>query len=405
MEAKIVRAAFLVMIIGVVSDAQNGRHLIMTSEYTTYKGTSATSDYTTHKGTSVTSEENVTVSTTFPTNETDTTVIEKNVTLSTVSPGNVTYTTSHSSTTPKPQNNTYPEYVGFICAGIAVVFYGSNFIPVKKFDTGDGEFGWFGIEAEVPNRVNLNYIGVTLSVISSFIYMFVKSEVSAEDVEVVVKTGDEGETDPLTQNQRTGLYGTNSQEDILVFNKRRTPDSSKSINSDDQQILHDHSIFNQMSTFKKRVVGIALSVVSGLMYGLSFSPAISWQDNHLDDSQNSLDYVFSHYCGIFLTSSVYFFIYIAIKKNKPKVYPRVILPAIASGVMWGIATACWFIANKVLSEPVSFPIVTTIPGAIASLFWGVLIFHEIKGRKNIIILFVAFFVTLAGSVLAGFSHG
>lgn len=140
MEAKIVRAAFLVMIIGVVSDAQNGRHLIMTSEYTTYKGTSATSDYTTHKGTSVTSEENVTVLTTFPTNETDTTVIEKNVTLSTVSPGNVTYTTSHSSTTPKPQNNTYPEYVGFICAGIAVVFYGSNFIPVKKFDTGDGEY-------------------------------------------------------------------------------------------------------------------------------------------------------------------------------------------------------------------------------------------------------------------------
>lgn len=71
-------------------------------------------------------------------------------------------------------------------------------------------------------------------------------------------------------------------------------------------------------------------------------------------------------------------------------YPRVILPAIASGVMWGIATACWFIANKVLSEPVSFPIVTTIPGAIASLFWGVLIFHEIKVGTRIL-SFLSFF--------------
>ena len=31
-----------------------------------------------------------------------------------------------------------PVYVGFICAGVAVVFFGSNFVPVKKFETGDG---------------------------------------------------------------------------------------------------------------------------------------------------------------------------------------------------------------------------------------------------------------------------
>lgn len=35
-------------------------------------------------------------------------------------------------------NSTYPEYIGFITAGVAVVFYGSNFVPVKKFETGDG---------------------------------------------------------------------------------------------------------------------------------------------------------------------------------------------------------------------------------------------------------------------------
>ena len=35
--------------------------------------------------------------------------------------------------------NSGPTYVGFICAGVAVVFFGSNFVPVKKFETGDGK--------------------------------------------------------------------------------------------------------------------------------------------------------------------------------------------------------------------------------------------------------------------------
>jgi len=29
---------------------------------------------------------------------------------------------------------------GYVGAVIAVVFFGSNFIPVKKFETGDGKF-------------------------------------------------------------------------------------------------------------------------------------------------------------------------------------------------------------------------------------------------------------------------
>ena len=33
----------------------------------------------------------------------------------------------------------YPTYLGFITAFIAVFFYGTNFAPVKKFDTGDGK--------------------------------------------------------------------------------------------------------------------------------------------------------------------------------------------------------------------------------------------------------------------------
>jgi len=32
-----------------------------------------------------------------------------------------------------------PQAWGFISAGIAILFFGTNFAPVKKFDTGDGE--------------------------------------------------------------------------------------------------------------------------------------------------------------------------------------------------------------------------------------------------------------------------
>lgn len=44
-----------------------------------------------------------------------------------------------------------------------------------------------------------------------------------------------------------------------------------------------------------------------------------------------LDYVFSHFTGILLTSILYFVIYCVIMKNRPRIYPRAILPAFASG--------------------------------------------------------------------------
>ncbi|KAF6036484.1 TMEM144 [Bugula neritina] len=41
-------------------------------------------------------------------------------------------------TTEAPQ--TLPQYVGYIACVLAAILFGSNFIPVKKFETGDGLF-------------------------------------------------------------------------------------------------------------------------------------------------------------------------------------------------------------------------------------------------------------------------
>ena len=49
----------------------------------------------------------------------------------------ITTTSGVPPTTDAPES--IPQYLGFIACGVAVLFFGSNFIPVKQFKTGDGE--------------------------------------------------------------------------------------------------------------------------------------------------------------------------------------------------------------------------------------------------------------------------
>ncbi|VDM17918.1 unnamed protein product [Hydatigera taeniaeformis] len=99
-------------------------------------------------------------------------------------------------------------------------------------------------------------------------------------------------------------------------------------------------------------------------------------------SQAGLDYVFANFVGIWLASTVIFVLYAAFKRNQPWLPAnQAILPALLSGVLWGVAQSSWFIANAALGEPITFPVVTTCPAVIATLV-GVIIFKEIKGRQR-----------------------
>lgn len=99
-------------------------------------------------------------------------------------------------------------------------------------------------------------------------------------------------------------------------------------------------------------------------------------------------FVISHYSGIFLTSSVIFIGYAIIKRNNPIVYAQSIMPAMISGGMWGIAEASWMVSNGTLGMVVSYPIVAVCPMLINTL-WAVLLFKEIRGKKNFILLGIA----------------
>ncbi|KAI8761554.1 transmembrane protein 144 [Biomphalaria glabrata] len=405
---------------------------------------------------------------------------------------NFTTHTTITNTTIGPPEPPYPVFVGYICAFIAVIMYGSNFVPIKKFYTGDGMFfqwilcsgvfvvgivvqiirqssfhpivmmggaiwttgnlcvvpivktiglglgmsiwgtfglvtGWasgrFGWFDTTPNEVSkpfMNYFGVGLAFCSILLYVLVKNEVSAKtDMEVIVdveenttdeeapliKSGGSINSKPSRNSYTTSTNGNSRNGDILVYNSslQQAKDKLKA-NKSSGETADDKIFIENFSPMRKRIIGTVLSVFSGIMYGINFTPSIYVKEHYSGASQNDLDYTFAQFVGIYAASSVYFFLYCAFQKNKPKVYPSVILPGIVSGIMWGIATTCWFIANAELSEAISFPIVSTAPCAIASLFWGVLVFHEVKGVRNILILVLAFCVMATGVILAGLSR-
>ncbi|XP_055015248.1 transmembrane protein 144b isoform X3 [Boleophthalmus pectinirostris] len=83
----------------------------------------------------------------------------------------------------------------------------------------------------------------------------------------------------------------------------------------------------------RRFIGCLLAVLSGLLYGSSLVPILyikshsSCHDSIFHGaSVYDLDYIYAQCSGIFLASTVYFAIYCAARSNRPRVYSRAILP-------------------------------------------------------------------------------
>ena len=63
---------------------------------------------------------------------------------------------------------------------------------------------------------------------------------------------------------------------------------------------------------------------------------LSFHATHDYLSFTDIKYIFGHYSGILLASTAFVIIYSTMQMNKPKVYPKVILPGLVSGIMWGM---------------------------------------------------------------------
>ena len=411
---------------------------------------------------------------------------------------------------------------GFICVFIAMLGFGSNFVPVKRFETGDGMFfqwvlccaiwccglvvycfkgcptfqpvamlggaiwatgnimsvpiiktiglslglliwgqtnmlvGWatgyfglFGVISQSNQVANptLNFLGVSLAVVALSLYVFIKpnSQSETESTEGRPQKSSTSSSvrynDPqkrLLAHAATGDYASMSnQTPRLIGNTTYQP-----VNQSNQHVgltglttidaslgeirdIADSSQTQQGAAFDalpkttKRLAGVLMSVVSGVFYGSTFTPPQVVHDhgpscfgkNHTEGplnlpgcaDQDMLDYVFPHFTGIFLTSTLYFLIYCACMKNRPRIYPEAILPAFASGIMWAIAQSCWFVANSALGFALAFPLITSGPGFIASM-WGVCLFKEVKGKHNFMVLGLALIITVTSGICIAMSR-
>uniref|UniRef100_A0A7S3WM05 Transmembrane protein 144 n=1 Tax=Strombidinopsis acuminata TaxID=141414 RepID=A0A7S3WM05_9SPIT len=141
----------------------------------------------------------------------------------------------------------------------------------------------------------------------------------------------------------------------------------------------------QLSPSRQRqVAGFVLSILTGCAFGLTFDlPTDLMQLGKMgeDHSTNPMDYVFSHFCGIAATGTVALSAYVLIRRRESYMPSNIIMPAMASGVIWGIAQVAWFQANVELSLVVAFPIISTLPGIIG-MIWGYFLFGEFSSRRS-----------------------
>ncbi|KAK6730228.1 hypothetical protein RB195_006970 [Necator americanus] len=246
-----------------------------------------------------------------------------------------------------------------------------------------GRFGLFGMKPNPPESDILNYGGLLFVIIGGILFSRIRSDSNEEGTEkasidlVTVKNQESPEKEPLADVEVKTL--------------------EKEGNSEQQMV--------NLQKGKQRIIGFAMALIAGVFYGMTFVPVIYMMDNpekFPGYPQDGLSYVFSHYFGIFLTATAIFIGYALIKRNRPIVPPFIFLPSFLSGLLWGIAQSSFFIANQHLSQAVTFPIITMLPGCFASA-WSILYFHEIKGRRNLTFFAAAMVVTLTGAMLVGLS--
>jgi len=327
-----------------------------------------------------------------------------------------------------------PLWIGYISVLIAVVFFGSNLVPAGKYPIGDGlsfqffmccgiwltglvidlfvkspqffplvliggilwttgnilcllviringlgmsmllwcttnmligwasgHFGWFGLIPENVEIPILNYIGVTIACLSGIAFLAIRTVKQEEIIENIE------EQQPILQ--------------------------SSPVITNDTPIAIAPSL---------RIIGCILAILAGVLFGFIFIPSTYIQDHPYDiyenASKNGLHYVFAMYSGIFFSSMFYYIVYLVYKGNRPYLHIESILPAIISGIMWGIAQAGFLVANSVLNQTISFPLITIGPSTIA-IFWSIFYFKEISGQRNYLIIMGGTLLRIISAIL------
>jgi len=246
--------------------------------------------------------------------------------------------------------------------GLGLLVWGSTSLITGFFV---GKFGWFGVEHQKVYHDAMNWVGIVLIVCAMGIFFFIKPTLEKREYrQVGEKSGD--------------IQGLVPEEE-------------------------EDSVLDRIPPQIKYPLGVGLAVISGMLYGVNMLPMSLWvqAQKKAGNTPGTLDFVFSHFTGIYLYSSAVFIVY-AIYSRPPKIYPAAIFPSIVSGAMWGVAQCGLMSATQILGYAVGFPIGSAGPLLVSST-WSVVYFREIRGSKNLLLLAGSFTLLLTGIILLALS--
>lgn len=255
-------------------------------------------------------------------------------------------------------NATVVPIVGWIGLSMGMLVWG---VANMVIGWACGHFGWFIGTRDSVAHPALNYVGLALALISVLFYFPVK---------------------PTVKSAADSSQGINSEHDALLGYPQ------------DMKKKKENPMIN-------KVLGLGGSLLAGVLYGFNMIP-VSYLTSRENADTEPLHYVFSHFTGIFLCSTVLVALYAAVRKNNVWFNPKMVLPALLSGILWALAQSAWFVANANLGLSVSFPMITTGPGVVASII-GIVFFKEIQGSRNFTFLGIAFALTFSGVLCIAFS--
>lgn len=278
-----------------------------------------------------------------------------------------------------------PIAIRLIGMGLGLLVWGSVSMVMGW---ASGTYGLFGLKKQEIKDPTLNILGVALAMVGLLIFLQVRTKDTSQDA--------------LEDH-----HHHHAANPLLHDDFEAPLDRKKELKKIADEEEDDGGFIDSLSDGSKRILGLCCAVLAGVFFGTSFDPSQWVIDNRYDGDDEGLNYVFTHYCGILLTSWFYTICYCVYmyygKKKEPYVKAEIILPATISGVLWSAAEIAWFFANTQLGFTVTFPIISCGPGFVGS-FWGIVLFKEITETRDFLVLGAAVLVTVPALIMVALSH-
>merc|ERR1711916_47673 len=108
-------------------------------------------------------------------------------------------------------------------------------------------------------------------------------------------------------------------------------------------------------------------------------------------------------CGYLFLLALLFPLLRRVQEEPARHHPRAGHPCLYLWHALAIAQASWFVATTQLGLVVAYPLVASGPSLVGSL-WGALVFREIRGSRNVVLLFVASILLVISATLITLSR-